>query len=154
MAVLHVFAQADVRDDEQRRQFLFQQPDGLLHDAVLRVSAGSLRVLFVGNAEKQNGRNAERVGARRFADNFVRRKLEHAGHGLDGAAQFFAEARKQRQDELLHAQMRFGDEPPQRGRLPQPARAGHGKSGQSHGDSLGFAEDGQKRKFSGIGYGC
>jgi hypothetical protein len=62
MAVLHVFAQAHVRDDQQRRQFLFQQPHRLLDDAVLGVSAGSLRVFFVGNAEEQNGRHAERVG--------------------------------------------------------------------------------------------
>ena len=67
MAVLHVFAQADVRDDQQRRQFLFQQPRRLLDNAIFRVSAGSLRILFVGNAEQQDGGNAERVRRRRLA---------------------------------------------------------------------------------------
>ena len=40
MAVLHVFAKANVGDDQQSRQFLFQQAHGLLHDAVGGVSAG------------------------------------------------------------------------------------------------------------------
>ena len=146
MAVLHVFAQADVGDDQQRRQFLFQQPHGLLDNAVFRVSAGGLRVLFVGNAKEQNRRHAEGVGARRFADDFIRRKLEHAGHGVDGVAQFSAAAREQRQDELVDAQVRFGHEPPQRRRLPQPARAINRKSGQSHASSLVFADAGQKWK--------
>ena len=146
MAVFHVFAQADVGDDQQRRQFLFQQPDGLLDNAVLRVSAGGPGVLFVGNAKKQNGRHADGVGARRFADDFIRRKLEHSGHGLDGAAQFFAEAREQRQDQLVHVQVRFGHEPPQCRRLPQPARAINRESRQSHASSLVFADAGQKWK--------
>jgi len=49
--------------------------------------------------------------------------------------------------------VRFGYEPPQRGRLPQSARAGHGKSGQSHASSLDFVGDGQKWKVETlIGY--
>ena len=107
MAVLHVFAQADVRDDQQFRQFLFQQPHGLLDDAVFGVSAGSLRVLFVGNAEQQNGGNAERMGARRLAHDFIRRQLADAGHGLDGAAQLPPGAGEQRQDELLRRSSAF-----------------------------------------------
>ena len=81
MAVAHVFAQAHVRDDEQRRQFLFQQPHRLLHDAVLGVSAARLLIFFIGNAEEQNRRHAERVRRRRLAHNFIRRQLKHAGHG-------------------------------------------------------------------------
>ena len=42
MAVLHVFAQAHVGDDEQRRQFLFQEPHGLLDDAIFGIGAGWL----------------------------------------------------------------------------------------------------------------
>ena len=149
MAMHHVFAQADVGDDQQRRQFLFQQPDGLLHDAVLRISARGLPVLLAGDAEQQNRRNAEGVGAGRFADQFIRRKLKDPGHGLDGTAHFFAGAREQRQHQLLNAQPGFGHEPAQRGRLPQPARARHGKSGQCHGSSLVFVRAVQSAKFTG-----
>ena len=123
MPVRHVFAEADIRDDEQRGQFLFQQPHGLLHDAVLRVSAGSLVILFVGNAEEQNGWHAERVGGGGFAQQFIRRKLEHAGHGGDGLADFFAAADKERQDELLHAQAGLADEAAEGGILAETARA-------------------------------
>ena len=123
MTVLHVFAQANVGDDEQRRHFFFQQPDGLLDDAIFRISTGSLRVFFVGNAKKQDCRDAVSVGARRFADQFIRRKLKDAGHGGDGVAQLAPATNKHRQHELLDAQARFGDKPSQRRRLPQPARA-------------------------------
>ena len=58
MAVLHVFAQANVGDDQQRRQFLFQQPDGLLDDAVFRISAGSLARPF--GRECRRARRPER----------------------------------------------------------------------------------------------
>ena len=51
MSVLHVFAQANVRNDDQRRQFFFQQSHGLLDDSIFGESAGSLRVFFIGNAK-------------------------------------------------------------------------------------------------------
>jgi hypothetical protein len=52
MAVFHVFAKADVRNDEQFGHFLFQQPHGLLYDAFDSVSAGSAGVFPVGDAEQ------------------------------------------------------------------------------------------------------
>jgi hypothetical protein len=63
------------------------------------------------------------VGALRFAQKFIRRKLKDAGHRADFAAQFFPGADEQWQNELLHAQARFANEFPQRGRSPQTARA-------------------------------
>lgn len=123
MPVCHVFAEAHVRDDEQRGQFLFQQPHGLLHDAVLRVCAGSLVILFVRDAEEQDGGHAERVGGGGFAQQFIRRKLEHAGHGGNGLADFFAGADEEGQDELLHTQARLADEAAEGGILAETARA-------------------------------
>ena len=101
----------------------FNKPDGLLDDSVFRERAGSLRVLFVGNAEKQNRQHAERVGARGLAQQFVGRKLENSRHGVDGLAQLATGADEQRQNQLLHAQARFADEIPQCGRRAQTARA-------------------------------
>ena len=123
MSVLHVFAQAYVGDDEQRRQFFFQEPHGLLHDSILGIRAGSFRVFFVGNAEKQNRRDPERVRANGLAQQFIGRKLEHAGQGGDRAAEFPSGPNEQRQHELRRSQMGFGHELPQRCRLTQPARA-------------------------------
>ena len=44
MSVRHVFAQAHIGDDQQVGQFLLQQTDGLLDDAVRGISAGRLVV--------------------------------------------------------------------------------------------------------------
>ena len=44
MAVRHVLAQADIRDDEQLRQFLLQEPHRLLDDSFVRVGAGGLGI--------------------------------------------------------------------------------------------------------------
>ena len=123
MAVLHVFAQAHVGDDQQRRQFFFQQPHGLLDDAVLGIGAGGFRVFVVRNAEQQNRRNAERVGANGLAQQFIGRKLEHAGHGVDGAAEFFAGADEQRQHELRRRSNGFR---PRAAATPATAAAGAG----------------------------
>ena len=147
MPVLHVFAQTHVGDDEQRRQFLFQKPDGLLDDAIFGVGAGSFRIFLVRNAEQQDRRDAQRVGADGFAQEFIGRKLEHAGHGVDGAADLVPAAGEQRQHQLGDVQMRFGHEPAQRGRLPQPARAVNGKPGQIHVLSLDFARAVQSAKW-------
>ena len=107
MAVLHVFAQADIGDDEQLGQLLLQQPHGLLDDAVGGVGAGGFGVFAVGNAEQQHGRHAQLVRAGRLAQQFIRRKLEHAGHGGDGPAQLAARADEQRQDQLGDVQLRL-----------------------------------------------
>ena len=116
MSVLHILAQAHVRDDQQRRQFLFQQPHGLLDDSIFGERARSLGVLFIRDAEQQDRRDAERMDARGLAQQFIRRKLEDARHGIDGLAQFAPGAGEKRQDQMLHAQARFADQFPQRGR--------------------------------------
>ena len=42
VAVAHVFAEANIGDDEQLGAFGFDRADGLLHDAVIGIGAGSL----------------------------------------------------------------------------------------------------------------
>lgn len=96
MTVAHVFAKTDIGDDEERWQFLFQQTHGLLHDAVASVSAGGFVIFFTGNTKKQNRRHTQRVGAAGFAQQFIGRKLEDAGHRGDGASQFPSVANEER----------------------------------------------------------
>src|SRR6185312_11471673 len=115
VAVFHVFAEADVGDDEQFGQFLFEQADGLLGDAVGGISAGGFGVFFVRNAEEQNGGHAGFVRGGGVAHNFVGRELEHAGHGGNGTAQFASAADEERQDELRGVQPGFTDEAAQGG---------------------------------------
>ncbi len=65
--------------------------------------AGSFGVLTFRNAEQQNCGHSKRVSGGGFAHNFIRRKLEYAGHGGDGAAQLAPGAREQRQHQLCDA---------------------------------------------------
>ena len=86
MAVLHVFAQAHVGDDEQRRQFLFQQPHGLLDDAVFRVGAARPGRLF-GRGCRTAGRPGRRACGRGWLRAGVRRAktgTRRAWHGWGG----------------------------------------------------------------------
>ena len=80
MPVAHVFAQANIRDDEQIGQFFFEKADGLLNDSILRISTGRAFVFAIWNAEQQHRRNTKRMCASCLTQQFIRRKLEHAGH--------------------------------------------------------------------------
>ena len=84
MAVAHVFAQANIRDHDQLGASGFDRADGLLHDAVFRVSAAGLFVFVARNAEEQHGLQAEIVGALRFIGHFRERELKNARHTADG----------------------------------------------------------------------
>jgi hypothetical protein len=72
MPVAHVFAQADIGDDQQAGQFFLQQPDGLLDDAVARIGAGGPFILARGNAEQQHRGDAGGEGQCRVLHQFVR----------------------------------------------------------------------------------
>ncbi len=52
MAVLHIFAQADVCDDKQFGQLALEQLDRLLDDTIGRVRSGGFGVLFVRDAKQ------------------------------------------------------------------------------------------------------
>jgi hypothetical protein len=103
MAVLQVFAQADVGDDQQLGQLPLQQAHGLLDDALGRIGAGGPSVFGVGNAEQQDRRHARFVRPGRLAQHFIGGKLKHAGHGGDGVAQFVAAPGEERQYQLGRA---------------------------------------------------
>ena len=122
MSVRHVFAQANVCDDQERWQLLFQQADRLLDDSIFRKGAGGFGVLLVRNAKQQDSRDADGMGAFGFVQEFVYRQLEDAGHGADFTSNFFSGPCEERKDELARVQLRFPDKFPQRGRGAQAAR--------------------------------
>lgn len=72
MPVAHVFAKADIRDDEQFRQFFLQQPDGFLNNAIAGIRTGGALVFAFRNAEQQYGRHTQRMRARCLTDKFIR----------------------------------------------------------------------------------
>ncbi len=75
MAVAHVFAEADIRNDEQLGTFGLDRTNRFLHDAILGVGAGCLLVLFVRDAEEDDGLQTGGGGERGLSGYFVRRKL-------------------------------------------------------------------------------
>src|ERR1700734_1203370 len=61
------------------------------------------------------------MGAGGVADDFIRRKLEDAGHGGDGPAQVAAGAGKEREDKLSGGEARLTDHAAKRGPLAKTA---------------------------------
>ena len=113
MSMAHVFAEADVSDHNQFRQFGFQQSDRLLNNAAGGVSAAGALILSLRYAKKQDCGNPQRQRSRSFAQKFIRGQLENARHRFDRAADFAALANKQRENELGRVQGGFGDQIPQ-----------------------------------------
>ncbi len=100
MAVAGVFAIADVGHHQQLRDFALHRADGLLHDAVIGISARCDLVLGLGNAEQNHAADAELVRLFAFVHQLVHRKLRVPGHGADLAPHAFARTDEQRQDEI------------------------------------------------------
>ncbi len=80
--VIGVFAETHVTDDGEFRSRPLDRADGLLDNAVVRVSAGSVGVLVLRDAEQHDGRDTQ---VRDFSANLrgqVHRQPVHAGHGI------------------------------------------------------------------------
>ena len=121
--VAHVFAEANVGDDEQVGTFRLDRADCLLHDAILRIGAGSALVLFVRQAEKEDSAEPGLRGADGFAGDLVRRDLLDPGHAADGAAALDFLANEKRKDEIVRREDGLAHEVAQRGGAAQTARA-------------------------------
>ncbi len=86
VAVVGVFAEADVGDNEKLWQPVFEGASGLLDDAVRIEVFKSHRVFRGGEAKKDHGRNAQSGCFGRFRDRIINRKLVDTRHGWNGAA--------------------------------------------------------------------
>ena len=113
VAVVGVFAQADVRDHHQVRQLVLNGFNRALNDAVLGVGLGPQRIFFRWDAEKDDRRNAqiERLPGR--LHQIVHGELIVAGHGIDGGFHPFALDGEQGQDQVIHGQGSFAHHPSQ-----------------------------------------
>ena len=110
MAVAGVLAVADVGHDQQFRNLAAQCPDSLLHDAVIVVGAGGDFVLRFRQSEEDYAADAERLHLGAFLHQLVDRELVIIRHGADLAADAFARANEERQNELLRIEARFAHE--------------------------------------------
>ena len=122
VAVAHVFAKADIGDDEQLGAFGLDRADGLLHDAVFGVGAGSGFVLFVRDAEEEDGLQAGGRRAGGLGGDFVRRELLDARHALDRATRADFLVHEKREDEIVRAEIGLAHEIAQGGGAPEAAR--------------------------------
>jgi len=86
VSVGHVFAQADVGEDEQIGVVCLQGADRLLHDAFISVGTGSLVVFRLGQAEQQDGGQAQRGNLLGLDSQGLQSELCDAGQGGDRAA--------------------------------------------------------------------
>ena len=84
MAVIGVFAQTDIGNDHQIRQFVLDLADGPLHDAFFGVSLGAQRVFLVRQAKENDRRYSQMKGFLGGFDEVFRGKLVVSGHGWDG----------------------------------------------------------------------
>lgn len=71
VAVAHVFAEADVGNDEEIGEFLFEEADGLLDDAIFGVGPGGFGVFGFGDAEEEDGADAVLEGGGGVVEYFV-----------------------------------------------------------------------------------
>ena len=81
MAMVRVFAQADIGDDDQVGRGGLDGAHGLLDDAVRRKILQADGIFGRGDAEEHHGRNAQRNNFARFGGQLIDGKLVDAGHG-------------------------------------------------------------------------
>ena len=127
VAVVHVLAQADVGDHDQLGHLVLDGADGELHDAFGVVGAAGRRVLVRGDAEQQDGRDAEPLDLAHLGQQVADRELVAAGHGGDRPLDVLAVRHEQRVDEVVGRERRLAHHATQRGRAPQPPHAVGGK---------------------------
>ncbi len=123
VAVAHVFAQADIGDDEELGTFGLDCADRMLHDAIFGVSAGGGFILFVRDAEKKDGLQAGGLGAGGLRCDLAWRELIDPGHAADRAAGADFLVHEKRKDEIVRAEIGLAHEVAQGRGAPQTARA-------------------------------
>ena len=108
VAVAHVFAEADVGDDDELGPALLEAAHGLLHNAVLGVGRAGFFIFFSRNAEEQHGHQARVHGLFHLLFQFSQRELVLAGHGSHFLAEgcVFGFHHKIGHDQVFHQQGR------------------------------------------------
>src|SRR5579883_149230 len=124
MPVRHVLTQADIRNYQQIRQFLFKRAHRLLNKPASGIRARSAQVLGFRDAEQQHRRHTGFESPGGFLYQFIHRKLTNTWHGVDRPPNTPTRPDKQRKHQLARTQLGFTNETPQRDRLPQAPRPG------------------------------
>ena len=118
MAVAGVLAKTHIADDEEVRNGLLHRPDGALHDAFRVVGARAGFILFLGNSEENDRRNAEAVRRLTLLNQPVHRPAIVAGHGRYLGFDVSSRADEKRIDQRLRAERGFTHQAAQGFRAP------------------------------------
>ena len=118
VAMAHVFAETNIRDNDQLGASRFDRSDGLLHDPVFRIRRCCLLVFSLRNAEEQDGLQPEIVGTLRFVGYFRERELENARHARDWLPRRHSFADKKRENEVVRAEFCLANEISHAGAAP------------------------------------
>ena len=122
VAVIGVFAQADVGDDQHLRQLALERPDRRLHGRLRIVSGRPDVVLLIRQPEEQHAPDAVRPRRPRLCHRLVDREVEDAGHRADLPAHAFTGADEQREHQRVGRETGFADERPHGVGSAEPAK--------------------------------
>ncbi len=127
MAVVGVFIDADIGDDEHLGNRRLDFPDRPLNDAVGIISLGPAGVFFAGNPKKKDRRDAEGMTFFHLLHQVVDGipvNPRHGGYFLSFAPPF---ANEQGGDQVVHRQVGLTNQPQKSRVLSQPPVAVNGK---------------------------
>ena len=128
VAMIGVFAQADVGDDEQFQVGLSNALDGALHNALRAERTCSARVLRFWQAKKNDRRNPERFHLPALLQDLVGGLLENVRHRADFLTHVLPRADKHRIDQACGREARLANHAAKRFRAPQTPRPMRGKT--------------------------
>ena len=111
MAVIGVFAQTHIGDDEQIQRLVLDGANRLGNDAMGVVSAAAYGVFALGYAEKNHRRDPEIDDLATLLHEHVHRHLIGSRHGGDLPAHSRAGTREQGQDQVVRSEPAFANHP-------------------------------------------
>jgi len=80
MSVAHVFAEANIRHDDEPGALRLNRSDRLLNDAVFSVRSAGRLVFLARNSKEQDGLQSQVMGALSLVGYLARRPLKNSRH--------------------------------------------------------------------------
>ena len=114
MAVVGVFAHADVGYHGEAGHVLLDFANRALHLALVVPGLGAVRILALRDPEQDDRRYAGRVRLARGAHHLVDRHLRHAGHRTDRTLDVASGTHEKGLDKIVGRKARLSDHPAQR----------------------------------------
>ncbi len=107
MAVVGVLAHADIGDDREAGNMLFQLPDSFLHHSVTAEGLAARSILALRDAEENDRRNSRFMGLLCLCHDILSRQLIDSGHGGNLLAHTAAKGGEHGVDQVVCRQRRF-----------------------------------------------